>query len=487
MLPTSHQSSPRQLTNNENTMASPRTRSLPRLHYCAFKGDLVGVLECITEGESVHTTVTMKNQQNQTVCGITPLFLAAQKGNTKVCKILVQNGANPNQPSYIQGTTELCTPAEVAQLNLHVLLARYLKKMVKQRRKEDELLSLDEADDARRRNDDRGNDAVEPARAFMQEMDDLANWDPKSGAAVAMDGQRVKSLMKKQNIDLYNWRPQMDLERSFSAISIGRSETGLPVSKSRVVDPIEMDQAEVEDHGRMLNKFLKDLDLQSWDPEEEPRLQSKTSRLRSDGGMRASDNGRDGSARGPHSSASHTPKHGTSRTASPSRGWEDGTAGGLDGRRIGEGRASGRQHSSSVGQPGLGVDIMPEAEELRGECSGVVYTSQSPTGDRASAGPSGEGLSTSEPPPSTWVRMGSIWRRLSKSGSELRRGGAAVGLPGQQQGRGYGVSVSAPSSYERQRMSGAGGALEGRSLEEGEELEVSQSKPALLEEEDVIS
>ena len=34
-------------------------------------------------------------------------------GNTKVCKLLVENGANPNQPSYIKGSTELCTPAEV--------------------------------------------------------------------------------------------------------------------------------------------------------------------------------------------------------------------------------------------------------------------------------------------------------------------------------------------------------------------------------------
>jgi hypothetical protein len=49
-----------------------------------------------------------------------------------------------------------------------MLLARYLKKMVKQRRKEDELLSLDEADDARRRNVDRETLSVEPARAFMQ-------------------------------------------------------------------------------------------------------------------------------------------------------------------------------------------------------------------------------------------------------------------------------------------------------------------------------
>ncbi len=123
-------------------------------------GDLNGVLECIMDGASVHAAVSMKNQENQTVCGvrvawlvtmqrahgcgahmeiqtqahapsqhpiaklfevtqfmsppqITPLFLAAQRGNTKVCKLLVENGANPNQPSYIEGSAELCTPAQV--------------------------------------------------------------------------------------------------------------------------------------------------------------------------------------------------------------------------------------------------------------------------------------------------------------------------------------------------------------------------------------
>jgi hypothetical protein len=31
------------------------------------------------------------------------------------------------------------------------------------------------------------------ALALAQEMDDLSNWDPNSGAAVAMDGQKVRN------------------------------------------------------------------------------------------------------------------------------------------------------------------------------------------------------------------------------------------------------------------------------------------------------
>lgn len=51
---------------------------------------------------------------------ITPLFLAAQRGHMEACRLLVENGANPLQPCYIQGTAELCTPQQVASLNLHL-------------------------------------------------------------------------------------------------------------------------------------------------------------------------------------------------------------------------------------------------------------------------------------------------------------------------------------------------------------------------------
>lgn len=102
--------------------SSPRT-TMPPLHLACMKGDLLTVLDCITSGGAaqVHRTISMRNQQNATVSGITPLFLAAQRGHLKVCKLLVENGAKPNQPSYIAGSTDLCTPAQVCPSDKHSL------------------------------------------------------------------------------------------------------------------------------------------------------------------------------------------------------------------------------------------------------------------------------------------------------------------------------------------------------------------------------
>ncbi|PNW81148.1 hypothetical protein CHLRE_07g344300v5 [Chlamydomonas reinhardtii] len=119
---------------------------LPRLHWCAYRGDIQGTLQCITDGCSLHETVSLRNQHGRLVCGITALFLAAQRGHGEIVKLLVTNGASPIQPCFIQGSTELCTPAEVASLNLHFKLSRYLKKAAQARRKEEEVLALDDED-----------------------------------------------------------------------------------------------------------------------------------------------------------------------------------------------------------------------------------------------------------------------------------------------------------------------------------------------------
>ncbi|KAG2434640.1 hypothetical protein HXX76_007534 [Chlamydomonas incerta] len=119
---------------------------LPRLHWCAYRGDIQGTLQCITDGCSLHETVSLRNQHGRLVCGITALFLAAQRGHGEIVKLLVTNGASPIQPCFIQGSTELCTPAEVASLNLHFKLSRYLKKAAQARRKEEEVLAMDDED-----------------------------------------------------------------------------------------------------------------------------------------------------------------------------------------------------------------------------------------------------------------------------------------------------------------------------------------------------
>ncbi|GFR44135.1 hypothetical protein Agub_g5300 [Astrephomene gubernaculifera] len=120
------------------------TSKLPRLHYCAYRGDVEGILQCINEGCSLHETISLRNQHGRLVCGITALFLAAQRGHGEIVKLLVTNGASPVQPCFIQGSTELCTPAEVASLNLHFKLARWLKSAARARRREDEVLALDD-------------------------------------------------------------------------------------------------------------------------------------------------------------------------------------------------------------------------------------------------------------------------------------------------------------------------------------------------------
>ena len=64
-----------------------------------------------------------------------------------------------------QGPGPSPTPPQVAQLNLNLLLARYLRKMVKLRREEDAVLARDEQDMDRRQ---RGEAISGGAEAFMQ-------------------------------------------------------------------------------------------------------------------------------------------------------------------------------------------------------------------------------------------------------------------------------------------------------------------------------
>ena len=64
--------------------------------------------------------------------------------------------------------SSLPLPLQVAQLNLNLLLARYLRKMVKQRHEEDEVLSRDEEDEERRQQRGGAGGAGGGAQAFMQ-------------------------------------------------------------------------------------------------------------------------------------------------------------------------------------------------------------------------------------------------------------------------------------------------------------------------------
>mmetsp|Transcript_305 Transcript_305/g.767 ORF Transcript_305/g.767 Transcript_305/m.767 type:complete len:421 (-) Transcript_305:624-1886(-) len=242
---------------------------LPPLHYAAYKGDLAGVLTCITDGHSVHDTINMSNQRSGVVCGITPLFLAAQRGRTKVVKLLVENGANPAQPAWVQGTTDLCMPAEVARLNFNFLVARYLDKAVDKRRLEDRVLQEDEAPPpaVARQASGRGVQAQQPAQpasSYMRNLGDLSGWDPASGAPPPEMGSKfVAKLLKKTKVDLLSWRPDTERTRDGQVV--------MATSSSRVVNPSDVEQMPgVEDHTRVISRYLEDLDLANWNPEDGP-------------------------------------------------------------------------------------------------------------------------------------------------------------------------------------------------------------------------
>mmetsp|Transcript_3199 Transcript_3199/g.5493 ORF Transcript_3199/g.5493 Transcript_3199/m.5493 type:complete len:460 (+) Transcript_3199:141-1520(+) len=274
--------------------------TLPPLHAQAYRGDLAGVLGCITNMHSVHETVVMRSQRNMLLCGVTPLFLAAQRGQLDVVKLLIENGANPAQPAYIHGTAEMCTPAEVARLNFHLWTNRYLGKATRQRHKEDKVLREEETyNDTAAGNASMQGGRSMPSAAIMANLGDLTGWDPSSGAPPPLKGSQVLSMLKKNKVDLMTWRP--DMERAAD----GKSQ--VVTSQSRPVDPAELASTEVVDHHDLLRNFLADADLTLWDPEggsiaATPRKHSEL-----------------GSVTTTHFPMGPSSRAGTSRNASPAR------------------------------------------------------------------------------------------------------------------------------------------------------------------------
>lgn len=306
---------------------------LPRIHLCAYKGDLAGILQCITEGHSLQETIQLRNQHGRLVCGITPLFLAAQRGNYEVAKLLVENGANPVQPCFIQGSAELCTPGEVASLNLHLRVSRYLKAATKARRREEEVLALDDEDrvsvkssrlsrglerarSVRSNNNSRapspvqrrnshsmaggaGPLAAEPeaqvaAAHFMQNVD-LAAFDPETGSMVHSSASKRPTPVSKLFRKLFsregsNFSPSashrvptaaaaMDSAPASpmgpGAVASGASGSGHGTPAGRAMRKLDLETYDPDrpDHKKVLDRFLKDLDFGSWQPEAEGPLE----------------------------------------------------------------------------------------------------------------------------------------------------------------------------------------------------------------------
>ncbi|GLC67233.1 hypothetical protein PLESTF_000531700 [Pleodorina starrii] len=245
---------------SQNQGVQRHNSKLPRLHWCAYKGDIHGVLQCITDACSLHETVSLRNQHGRLVCGITALFLAAQRGHTEIVKLLVTNGASPVQPCFIQGSTELCTPSEVASLNLHFKLSRWLKHAAKARRKEDEVLALDD--------EDRMSQVSSRLARGLQRARSTRSVGPVPGAGgggggnLSMSG--VLARMSRGSRAGGDGGVAMSLDGGPLATGASLSQMGYGPGP-RSVDPREGPEAE-EQRLAALN-FMQQVDLAAFDPD----------------------------------------------------------------------------------------------------------------------------------------------------------------------------------------------------------------------------
>lgn len=101
----------------------PNTREvqpLPKLARAAFSGDIVEVRRRLRAGDDASMTFDMLNNFDQCVVGVTPLYLAAQRGHITVVKELLNAGADPKQACLVTATGEAFKPSDIALIHLHI-------------------------------------------------------------------------------------------------------------------------------------------------------------------------------------------------------------------------------------------------------------------------------------------------------------------------------------------------------------------------------
>lgn len=96
-------------------------------------GDIVTLAECIRDCEDVNTTIDLPNQQQHRVCGVTPLYLAAQAGHKQACVLLVQAGADVLQTCAVPESGDVFGPADIALVHFNLACWYYLLGVKRQR------------------------------------------------------------------------------------------------------------------------------------------------------------------------------------------------------------------------------------------------------------------------------------------------------------------------------------------------------------------
>ena len=98
-----------------------------------FAGDLVTLAQCIRDGDDVNDTIDLPNQQHHRVCGVTPLYLAAQAGHKQACVLLVQAGADVLRTCAVPESGDVFGPADIALVHFNLASWFYLQGVKKQR------------------------------------------------------------------------------------------------------------------------------------------------------------------------------------------------------------------------------------------------------------------------------------------------------------------------------------------------------------------
>lgn len=89
--------------------------------------------QCIRDGEDVNATIDLPNEQRHRVCGVTPLYLAAQAGHKQACVLLVQAGADVLRTCAVPESGDVFGPADIALVHFNISSWYYLSGVKKQR------------------------------------------------------------------------------------------------------------------------------------------------------------------------------------------------------------------------------------------------------------------------------------------------------------------------------------------------------------------
>jgi ankyrin repeat protein len=94
-------------------------------------GDMHAVAMAIASGDDLNQTIDLPNAESHLVCGVTPLYLAAQAGHLEVVRVLLASGADPTARCAIPATGDVFSAADIALVHLNLRVWAVLASAVR--------------------------------------------------------------------------------------------------------------------------------------------------------------------------------------------------------------------------------------------------------------------------------------------------------------------------------------------------------------------